>query len=42
VFEEDIHGALPEDHMDVTSRVTTESSESGGSVDEEAKEAKKV
>lgn len=38
VFEEDIHGARPEDtDMEAASRVTTESSESGGSVDDEAK-----
>ncbi|OBT71223.1 hypothetical protein VF21_09904 [Pseudogymnoascus sp. 05NY08] len=39
VFEEDIHGARPEDDMEAASRVTTaESSESGGSsVDEEVK-----
>lgn len=42
VFEEDIHGPRPEDEMVATSRVTTESSESGGSVDEEAKEVKKA
>ncbi|KFY46043.1 hypothetical protein V495_02683 [Pseudogymnoascus sp. VKM F-4514 (FW-929)] len=34
VFEEDIHGARPEDDMEAASRVTTESSESGGSVDD--------
>jgi hypothetical protein len=37
VFEEDIHGALPEDDLPETRRVTTESSESGASVDEEEK-----
>ncbi|ELR04326.1 hypothetical protein GMDG_06708 [Pseudogymnoascus destructans 20631-21] len=38
VFEENIHGARPEDHMEAASRVTTtESSEGGGSVDEEEK-----
>jgi hypothetical protein len=36
VFEEDIHGALPEDDMSLTSRATTQSSESS-SVDEEKK-----
>ena len=36
MFEEDVHGPFPEDDM---SRVTTGSSESGGSVDGEAKEA---
>ncbi|KFZ14942.1 hypothetical protein V501_02964 [Pseudogymnoascus sp. VKM F-4519 (FW-2642)] len=36
VFEEDIHGARPEDDMEGASRVTTaESSESGGSVADE-------
>lgn len=43
VFEEDIHGAIPEKDMEATSRVTTaESSVSGGSIDDEAKEAKKA
>lgn len=37
VFEEDIHGAGIEDDLSPTSRITTESSESGGSVDEDAK-----
>jgi len=39
VFEEDIHGAqLEDDHeFTQTSRVTTESSDSGASIDEEEK-----
>ena len=42
VFEEDIHGALLEDDHELaqTSRITTESSESGASIDEEEKPAK--
>lgn len=42
VFEEDIHGPRPEDEMVAASRATTESSESGGSIDDEAKEVKKA
>jgi hypothetical protein len=42
VFEEDIHGAQFEDDHELTqpSRVTTESSESGASIDEEEKPIK--
>jgi len=37
VFEENIHGAQIDDDLAETSRVNTESSESGGSIDEEEK-----